>query len=49
MRCPWCGHPETKVVDSRPAEEGAAIRRRRACESCDRRFTTFERSDTLGV
>ena len=49
MRCPWCGHLETKVVDSRPAEDAAAIRRRRACDSCGRRFTTFERSDALGV
>ena len=43
MRCPWCGAPDTRVVDSRPAEDGTAIRRRRACASCGRRFTTFER------
>jgi transcriptional repressor NrdR len=49
MRCPWCGAPDTKVVDSRPAEEGAAIRRRRACRSCGRRFTTFERTHGAGV
>jgi transcriptional repressor NrdR len=49
MRCPWCGAPDTKVVDSRPAEEGAAIRRRRACQSCGRRFTTFERTHGAGV
>jgi transcriptional repressor NrdR len=49
MRCPWCGAPDTKVVDSRPAEEGAAIRRRRACQSCGRRFTTFERTHGVGV
>lgn len=43
MRCPWCGGPDTRVVDSRPAEDGTAIRRRRECASCGRRFTTFER------
>jgi transcriptional repressor NrdR len=43
MRCPWCGHGEDKVVDSRPAERGDAIRRRRECLSCGRRFTTYER------
>ncbi|MDQ3991555.1 MAG: transcriptional regulator NrdR [Actinomycetota bacterium] len=45
MRCPWCGGTQTKVVDSRPADEGSAIRRRRECERCERRFTTFERSE----
>lgn len=45
MRCPHCGHAETKVIDSRPADEGAEIRRRRECESCGRRFTTFERCE----
>jgi transcriptional repressor NrdR len=49
MRCPWCGHPEDKVVDSRPAERGTAIRRRRQCLSCGRRFTTFERLEELGL
>jgi transcriptional repressor NrdR len=43
MRCPWCGAPDTRVVDSRPAEDRTAIRRRRECPSCGRRFTTFER------
>jgi transcriptional repressor NrdR len=43
MRCPFCGHAESQVKDSRPSEEGAAIRRRRSCPQCDRRFTTFER------
>jgi transcriptional repressor NrdR len=42
MRCPYCGNPDTKVVDSRPTEEGQAIRRRRECESCEKRFTTYE-------
>ena len=49
MRCPWCGASDTKVVDSRPAEEGAAIRRRRACDACGRRFTTFERAYGVGL
>ena len=43
MRCPFCGRDDTQVKDSRPAEEGAAIRRRRACPACSARFTTFER------
>ena len=46
MRCPWCGAPDSRVVDSRPAEEGTAIRRRRQCASCGRRFTTFERGQS---
>jgi transcriptional repressor NrdR len=49
MHCPWCGASDTKVVDSRPAEEGAAIRRRRACDACGRRFTTFERAYGVGL
>ena len=49
MRCPWCGHGEDKVVDSRPADRGEAIRRRRQCLSCGRRYTTFERIDELGL
>jgi transcriptional repressor NrdR len=43
MRCPFCGHEETAVKDSRPAEENSAIRRRRSCPECEARFTTFER------
>jgi transcriptional repressor NrdR len=43
MRCPFCGHEESQVKDSRPTEDGASIRRRRACPSCGGRFTTFER------
>ena len=43
MRCPFCGHPESQVKDSRPSEDGAAIRRRRLCPECEGRFTTFER------
>ncbi len=43
MRCPFCGNPDTQVKDSRPAEEGNAIRRRRLCGNCGARFTSFER------
>lgn len=43
MRCPFCGNEDTQVKDSRPAEDGAAIRRRRSCPACGNRFTTFER------
>ena len=43
MRCPFCSHEDTQVKDSRPAEEGVSIRRRRYCPTCDSRFTTFER------
>ncbi len=42
MKCPFCGYSESKVIDSRPAEEGATIRRRRECLACQRRFTTYE-------
>jgi transcriptional repressor NrdR len=45
MKCPFCGHLETQVVDSRGADEGDFIRRRRRCSACDRRFTTFERPE----
>ena len=43
MRCPFCAHEDSQVKDSRPTEDGAAIRRRRQCEACAARFTTFER------
>ncbi|MCX8474817.1 MAG: transcriptional regulator NrdR [Sphingomonas sp.] len=43
MRCPFCGNEDSQVKDSRPTEDGAAIRRRRQCEACAARFTTFER------
>jgi transcriptional repressor NrdR len=43
LRCPFCGHEDSQVKDSRPTEDGAAIRRRRQCEACAARFTTFER------
>lgn len=48
MQCPFCRHPETRVLDSRAAEDGAAIRRRRQCQQCERRFTTVEQV-TLAV
>ena len=47
MKCPYCGYKESKVVDSRPAEEGSSIRRRRECLSCDKRFTTSETGESL--
>ena len=43
MKCPYCGAEDTKVIDSRPADENTAIRRRRQCEQCGKRFTTFEK------
>ena len=49
MRCPWCGHPDDKVVDSRASQAGAAIRRRRECLRCGRRFTTFERAEEIAL
>ncbi len=45
MRCPFCSSPKTRVVDSRLSEPGDAVRRRRLCDSCERRFTTYERHD----
>ena len=47
MRCPYCGYRESKVVDSRPAEEGTSIRRRRECLSCEKRVTTYETMESL--
>lgn len=47
MKCPYCGYAESKVIDSRPAEEGASIRRRRECLACQRRFTTYEIMERL--
>ena len=43
MKCPFCENPDTKVIDSRPTEEGHAIRRRRGCDKCGKRFTTYEK------
>lgn len=47
MKCVFCGHPESKVVDSRPTDEGSSIRRRRECLACKKRFTTYEKIDSL--
>lgn len=47
MRCPFCENPDTKVIDSRPTEEGHAIRRRRECENCNKRFTTYEKVEEM--
>jgi len=49
MRCPFCNYSESRVVDSRPAEEGATIRRRRECLSCQKRFTTYEIMERLPI
>ena len=49
MKCPYCGHPESKVIDSRPADENASIRRRRECLSCARRSTTYETVESLPI
>lgn len=45
MKCPYCSHPDTQVVETRVSEDGGFIRRRRRCASCDKRFTTYERPD----
>ena len=47
MKCPFCGHDNTRVIDSRPAEENNSIRRRRVCDECDKRFTTYEKIETI--
>lgn len=47
MRCPFCGHLESKVLESRQVDEGIAIRRRRECDQCNRRFTTYEKYDEI--
>ena len=47
MNCPFCGHPDSKVLDSRASEEGTAIRRRRECLECEKRFTTYERIEEI--
>ena len=49
MKCPFCGHDNTRVIDSRPAEENNSIRRRRMCDECDKRFTTYEKVETIPV
>lgn len=47
MKCPFCGHENTRVIDSRPAEDNSSIRRRRVCDECDKRFTTYEKVETI--
>lgn len=47
MRCPFCGEENTRVIDSRPAEDGSSIRRRRQCDSCAKRFTTYEKVEAI--
>ena len=47
MKCPFCAHENTKVIDSRPAEDNNSIRRRRECEECGKRFTTYEKIETI--
>ena len=49
MRCPFCGNPETKVVDSREVNDGTMIRRRRECLRCKKRFTTYERIESINM
>lgn len=49
MRCPFCGHDDSKVIDSRPTDEGVAIRRRRECIKCAQRFTTYEKVESLPI
>ena len=49
MKCPFCGFADSKVVDSRPSDEGISIRRRRECINCEKRFTTYERVETVPV
>lgn len=47
MKCPFCGEADSKVIDSRPAEDGSSIRRRRQCNACQKRFTTYEKVETI--
>lgn len=47
MKCPYCGNPDTRVIDSRPAEDKSSIRRRRSCDECGKRFTTYEKVETI--
>ncbi|MEZ3433966.1 MAG: transcriptional regulator NrdR [Lachnospiraceae bacterium] len=47
MKCPYCANPDTRVIDSRPAEDGNSIRRRRSCDVCGKRFTTYEKVETI--
>ena len=47
MKCPYCGNIDTRVIDSRPADDGTTIRRRRSCDACNKRFTTYEKVETI--
>jgi transcriptional repressor NrdR len=47
MKCPFCSHENTRVIDSRPAEDNNSIRRRRVCDECGKRFTTYEKIETI--
>ena len=47
MKCPFCGNEDTRVIDSRPADDNTSIRRRRVCDSCSKRFTTYEKVETI--
>ena len=47
MKCPYCSHSETRVIDSRPADDNNSIRRRRSCDDCGKRFTTYEKVETI--
>lgn len=47
MKCPFCNHENTRVIDSRPAEDNNSIRRRRICDECNKRFTTYEKVETI--
>ncbi len=47
MKCPFCGSDDTKVIDSRPADDNCSIRRRRSCDKCNKRFTTYEKVETI--
>lgn len=49
MKCPYCGKTDTRVIDSRPAEDNSSIRRRRCCDECGKRFTTYEKVETIPV
>ena len=49
MKCPFCGHENTRVIDSRPADDNNSIRRRRVCDECDKRFTTYEKVETIPI
>ena len=49
MKCPYCGAEDTRVIDSRSSEDGLSIRRRRVCEKCGKRFTTYEKIETMPI